>query len=110
MKKKSLVQGHNTRTSLKQKFTAYRAAVSNYIYSLQNPAHTLAFSVKGYEVTPTGKKPNALSAPELLAIVNTANKLDKRVELRTSGVGDGGQLDFSFVDISAGVPAEMRGY
>lgn len=66
-----------------------------------------AFSVKAYEVTPTGKKPNALSAPEVAAIVGTAAKLGKKVEVRLTGVGDGGTLQFLFVDQNPSIPAEL---
>jgi hypothetical protein len=99
-----------TRITAKQKFTAYRDAASSYIYGLQNPIQNSAFSVKGYEVTPTGKKPNFMSAPEVLAIVMTARKLGKTVNVTTSGVADGGQLDFYFVDGPRPLPEEMRGY
>jgi len=106
-KKKTAV---TTRVTLKQKFAAYRTAASDYIYRLQNPFHTLAFSVKGYDVTPTGKKPNFMSATEVLAIVMTAAKLGKEVRVTTSGVADGGQLDFNFVDKPSSIPPEMRGF
>jgi hypothetical protein len=96
--------------TLKQKFEAYRLAAAIYIHQLRNPNQQLAFSVKGYEVTPTGKKPNALSAPELLAIVSTAAKLGKYVRVSTSGVEDDGQLNFYFTDQPADRPDELRGY
>jgi hypothetical protein len=97
-----------TRITLKQKFEAYRSAAVSYAYQLRNPNQQLAFSVKGYEVTPTGKKPNAVSAPELLAIVSTAAKLGKYVRISTSGVEDGGQLNFYFTDQPADCPTELR--
>ena len=99
-----------TRTSLKQKFQEYRAAASEYVYRLQNPYNTPFFSVKAYETTPTGKKPNAVNVPELLAIVGTAKKLGKTVRLDISGVGDTAQLDVVLVDTPPALPAELRGY
>ena len=99
-----------TRTSLKQKFEEYRAAASAYVYRLQNPYNTPFFSVKAYETTPTGKKPNAVNVPELLAIVGTAKKLDKTVRLDISGVGDTAQLDVVLVDTPPAPSAELRGY
>lgn len=99
-----------SKPTLKEKFAAYRSAVSTYIYQLQNPGRQIAFSVKGYEVTPTGKKPNALSAPEVLAIVLTAEKLGKNITVTTSGLDDGGQLNFYFTDKPAERPSEMRGF
>lgn len=95
------------RVSAKQKLAAYKTSAFAYIRTLRNPSSQSAFSVKGYEVTPTGKKPNALSAPELLAIVNTARKLGKIVQLTTSGISDGGQLDFQFVDAPADIPSDL---
>ena len=109
MAKKTAVST-TTRTSLKQKFAAYRAAASEYIYRLQNPFVTSLFSVKSYETTPTGKKPNAVNVPELLAIVGTAKKLGKTVRLDISGVGDTAQLDVVLVDTPEILPAELRGY
>jgi hypothetical protein len=99
-----------TRTSLKQKFAAYRSTASSFIYSLQNPFVTPFFSVKAYETTPTGKKPNAVNVPELLAIVGTAKKLGKIIRLDISGTGDTAQLDVLYADAPAALPAELRGY
>ena len=99
-----------TRTSLKQKFEAYRDVASRYIFRLQNPITNSFFSVKAYETTPTGKKPNAINAPELLAIVGTAKKLGKTIRLDISGVGDTAQLDVVLVDTPPALPAELRGY
>ena len=109
MAKKAAVST-TTRTSLKQKFDVYRAAASEYIYRLQNPYNTPFFSVKAYETTPTGKKPNAVNVPELLAIAGTAKKLGKTIRLDISGVGDTAQLDVVLVDTPASLPAELRGY
>ena len=109
MAKKTAVST-TTRTSLKQKFQEYRAAASAYVYRLQNPYDTSFFSVKAYETTPTGKKPNAVNVPELLAIVGTAKKLGKTVRLDISGRGDTAQLDVVLVDTPASLPAELRGY
>ena len=66
--------------------------------------------MKAYETTPTGKKPNAINAPELLAIVGTAKKLGKTIRLDISGVGDTAQLDVVLVDTPEILPAELRGY
>ena len=109
MAKKTAVST-TTRTSLKQKFEEYRNAASAYIFGLQNPYTTPFFSVKAYETTPTGKKPNAVNVPELLAIVGTAKKLGKTVRLDISGVGDTAQLDVVLVDTPQALPAELRGY
>ena len=110
MAKKTAVNTIKTRTSLKQKFAAYRDVASVYIFGLQNPYTTPFFSVKAYETTPTGKKPNAINAPELLAIVGTAKKLGKTVRLDISGVGDAATLDVVLVETPASLPAELRGY
>jgi hypothetical protein len=108
-----------TRTSLKQKFADYyrgvfaeyyRGVVTSYIYRLQNPYTTPSFSVKAYETTPTGKKPNAINAPELLALVGTAKKLGKTIRLDISGVGDTAQLDVVLVDGVAALPDALRWY
>ena len=109
MAKKTAVST-TTRTSLKQKFEEYRNAASAYVYRLQNPYDTSFFSVKAYETTPTGKKPNAVNVPELLAIVGTAKKLGKTVRLDISGVGDTAQLDVVLVDTPPALPAELGGY
>ena len=109
MAKKTAVST-TTRTSLKQKFEEYRNAASAYIFGLQNPITNSFFSVKAYETTPTGKKPNAINAPELLAIVGTAKKLGKTIRLDISGVGDTAQLDVVVVDTPPALPAELRGY
>ena len=109
MAKKTAVST-TTRTSLKQKFAAYRTAASEYVYRLQTPYGTPFFSVKAYETTPTGKKPNAVNVPELLAIVGTAKKLGKTIRLDISGVGDTAQLDVVLVDTPPALPAELRGY
>jgi hypothetical protein len=106
--KKAVIKA--VRVSLKQRFADYRQFASNYIYSLQHPTRQLAFSVKGYEVTPTGKKPNVLSAPEVLAIVGTAATLGKDVLVTTSGIEDGGQINFYFMDKQLPLPNELRGY
>jgi hypothetical protein len=98
------------RISLKQKFATYRSTASSYIYSLQNPSTNSFFSVKSYETTPTGKKPNAVNVPELLAIVGTAKRLGKTVRLDISGHGDVAQLDVVLVDTPTALPSELRGY
>jgi hypothetical protein len=94
--------------TLKQKFANYRDAAQKYIVSIKYPNQQLAFSVRGYEVTPTGKKPNLMSAPELLAFVSTATKLGKYVQVTASGVGDGALLNFYFVDIPPVTPLEVE--
>ena len=104
---KTLVQETTTRTSAKQKLTAYKEAALGFIHTLRYPTTQSFFSVKGYEVTPTGKKPNHISVPELLAIVGTAKRLNKNIQLNTSGVDDGGQIDLSFVDAAPSVPFDL---
>jgi hypothetical protein len=95
------------RLTPKQKLQNYKQAALAFISRLKNPTQQLAFSVTGYQVSPTGKKPNALSAPELLAIVGTAAKLGKYVRVSTSGIEDGGQLNFYFVDAPLTTPFEL---
>ena len=63
--------------------------------------------MRGYDVTTTGKKPNAFNVPELLAIIGTAAKLGKKVEVTVSGVGDAAQVDFRFVDTAPSVPNDL---
>jgi hypothetical protein len=93
-----------TRVSSKEKFNTYKNAVYAYIQALQHPGRQQAFSLTAYEVTPTGKKPNALSVPEVLAIVGTASKLGKNVQIEISGVGDNATLSAYFVDRPAPTP------
>jgi hypothetical protein len=93
------------RLSAKQKLTQYKHDALTFINILKRPAQQLAFSVSGYQKTEGGgKKPNVLSAPELLAIVGTAAKLGKQVHVSISGVDDGGQLNFYFVDAPPATP------
>jgi len=95
-----------TRLSAKQKLTNYKQAALTFIHQQANPNRQSAFSVAAYQVVAGGKKPNALSAPELVAIVGTAAKLGKQVHVTISGVDDGGQLNFYFVDVPA-TPFEL---
>jgi len=110
-KKQSTTRGtekdFNTRTSLKQKFQDYRTNAMSYISTLRFPKTSPAFYIKGYDVTPTGKKPNALSAPELLAIVSTAAKLGKTVTVTVSGSGEAAQVEFHFVDSTPAIPSAL---
>jgi hypothetical protein len=43
----------------------------------------------------------------LLAIVGTAKRLGKNIQLSTSGVDDGGQIDVLFVNAAPGVPLDL---
>ena len=97
-----------TRVSAKQKFNDYKQRAQAFIAKLRYPDTQSFFSVKGYEVTPTGKKPSHIAVPELLAIVGTASRLGKKIEIRTSGVDDGGQIDFVFVAATPSVPFDLR--
>jgi hypothetical protein len=93
-----------TRVSSKEKFNTYKNAAYGYILTLLQPKKQEAFRLTAYEVTPTGKKPNALSVPEVLAIVGTASKLGKNVQIEISGVGDNATLSAYFVDRPAPTP------
>jgi hypothetical protein len=104
---RSAKAGKVTRTSPKQVLAEYKQRVMNYIYALKNPGQQLAFSVTGYRTEGGVKKPNTISVPETLAIVGTAAKLGKLVVLRTSGVEDGGQINFYFVDTPASTPIDL---
>src|ERR1039458_7032469 len=44
------------------------------------------------------------------AIVSTAAKLGKSITVTSSGIDDGGQLNFYFTDRPAGLPDELRNY
>jgi hypothetical protein len=96
-----------TRLSAKQKLTNYKQAALTFIRQLATPDKQSAFSVTAYQVVAGVKKPNALSAPELVAIVGTAAKLGKQVHVTISGVDDGGQLNFYFVDAPTNTPFEL---
>jgi hypothetical protein len=97
-----------TRISPKQKLAHYRTAALAFIASLRYPTTQSFFSVKGYEKTPTGPKPNVINVPELLAIVGTARALGKQVVISSSGVDMGGQIDVSLVDVSnKAIPSEL---
>lgn len=107
MAKKSAVK--ITRTSPKQLLAAYKVAAMAFINSLRYANTEPFFSVKGYEVVNGAKKPNSISVPELLAIVGTAKRLGKNIIVQTSGVADGGQIDFVFTNDPARVtiPTEL---
>ena len=96
-----------TRTSPKQRLAEYKLAALNFIARLKNPNQYPAFNVATYEKTPTGKKPNFLSAPELGAIVGTARQLGKSVQISLSGSGDEARLYFSYVDSQLTTPLEL---
>jgi hypothetical protein len=90
MKKAKETKEVTTRTSTKQKFTESFC------------------SVKGYETVNGVKKPSMIPVPELLAIVGTAKRLGKNIQINTSGVDDGGQVDFVFVDAPPAVPFDLQ--
>ena len=97
-----------TRVSAKQKFETYKVSALAFISKLRYPNTQSFFSVKGYEKTPTGVKPNVINVPELLAIVGTAAKLGKRIEVRTSGAGMDSQIDIVLVDAVPPVPFNLQ--
>lgn len=98
-----------TRVSAKQKFENYKSLALQFINTLRYPLTQTAFSITAYQVVPgVGKKPNAISAPELGAIVGTARKLGKLVQVNFTGVDDGGTLNFVFVDSMPPTPNELR--
>jgi len=104
-KKKTIA---TTRTSAKQKFEEYKSQALSYITRLRNPKIQLGFSLKTYEVLVAGgKKPNAISAPELGAIVGTAQKLGKEIRITLSGSGDEATLFFSFVEAPPDIPGDL---
>lgn len=96
------------RVSAKQKFENYKTLALQFINTLRYPLIQTAFSVTAYQVVPGGKKPNAISAPELGAIVGTAQKLGKFVQVTFTGVDDGGTLNFVFVDSIPPTPRELQ--
>ncbi len=97
------------RVTPKQKFAAYKESALRYIGQLRNPGTRSAFFVASYNVQPgTGiKKPNTLSAPELLAIVGTARQLGKEVRITVSGRDDNAQLNFEYVDVVPAIPLDL---
>jgi len=97
------------RITPKQKFLAYKELALNYIGKLRNPGTKNAFFVTAYNVQAgTGiKKPNTLSAPELLAIVGTAGQLGKEVRITVSGHDDSAQLNFQYVDVALNIPSDL---
>ena len=105
---KKVTKATVTRVSAKQKFEAYKANALAFINTLRYPTTQSFFSVKGYEKTPTGVKPNVINVPELLAIVGTATKLGKRIEVRTSGADMGGQIDIVLVDAVPPMPFDLQ--
>jgi hypothetical protein len=108
MKKATRVAVAATRISAKQKFENYKSRALAFISKLRYPNTESFFSVTGYEVVNGMKKPNHISVPEMLAIVGTAKRLGKNIQVNTSGVGDGGQIDFVFVDApNPTVPFEL---
>lgn len=89
------------------KLQVIKTIAQQFAAKVAYPNSQEAFSVKTYETTPTGKKPNALSAPEVAAIVGTAAKLGKNVQVRISGSGDNLTLVFYFVDQTPSIPSEL---
>jgi hypothetical protein len=69
--------------------------VKTYAVALRTAKTQIAFSITGYTKE---KKPNAISVPELIAIVGTAQKLGQQVTLSISGVEDGATLSVRFTD------------
>ena len=88
------------RTSPKQKFEAYRLKARTFINEILYPRTQTIFTIASYSAD---KKPNAASVPELLAIVGTAQKLGKKVQVEISGINE---LKFVFVD-TMNIPAEL---
>lgn len=83
---------------LEAAFQAYRLLAQQEISRLQNPKMQEIFNLAAYKVEGTMKKPQGISAPELTAIVATAEKVGKKVRVSTQGWGDGTTLYFHFVD------------
>lgn len=79
----------------KSELLSLRDEVSKYTYALGNRRNQIAITVDGYTAE---KKPNALSVPEMIAIVGTAQKLGQKVELKISGVENGASLNVYFVE------------
>jgi hypothetical protein len=105
---KAKAKAKTVRTSAKQKLAEYRMKAVEFMYNQARPTTQSAFSVATYEILPTGgKKPNALSAPELAAIVGTAQKLGKQVQVVLYGNGDATKLNFNFVDAPSSIPLEL---
>lgn len=107
-KKIKQVQPPVTRTSAKQKFAEYKSQALAYIQQLRFPKVAAGFNILTVEPTPTGKKPNALSAVELGAIVGTARQLGKEVRVRIEGSDDNTRLYFEYVDIPAPLPLNLQ--
>jgi hypothetical protein len=110
MAKKATAKTKTTRTSMKQQFQEYRNIVLAYISVLRNPVTRPAFFVKGYDVTPAGKKPNVVNIPELIAIVGTAGQLGNMVTLHITGTGDAARLEFRYVGNCPSYPPELLRY
>lgn len=98
-----------TRLTPTQKLAAYKVAALAFINTLRYASTESFFSVKGYETVNGAKKPSTISVPELLAIVGTAKRLGKQIIVQTSGVDDGGQIDFVFANDPARIviPSEL---
>jgi hypothetical protein len=99
--------GTPTRTSAKQKLAAYQNAALDYIGRLRNPSTQSGFSVTAYSVSPTGKKPNVISVPELGAIVGTARQLGSEVRVSFVGRDDDTKVVFEYVSAPASIPVEL---
>ena len=97
-----------TRTSAKAKLTEYKLLALQFINSLRYPGTQNIFTIKGYEKVNGVTKPNHASIPELLAIVGTATKLGKKVQISVNGYIDGAELSFDFVDAPPAIPSELQ--
>ncbi len=106
MAKKTAVT-KTTRTSAKVKLAEYKIRALQFIHSLRYPGTQNIFTIKGYEKVNGVAKPNHASVPELLAIVGTANKLGKKVQISVNGYSDGAELSFDFVDAGGSIPFEL---
>ena len=107
MPKKSKKTAKTPRVSAKQKLFEYKTLALEYIGRLRNPGIAPGFSVTSYTVTPTGKKANVISVPELGAIVGTARQLGSEVRVRFTGTDDNAKVIFEYVNAPANIPAGL---
>lgn len=96
-----------TRTSAKAKLTEYKNLALQFIHSVRYPSTANIFTIKGYEKVNGVTKPNHASVPELIAIVGTASKLGKKVQISVNGYSDGAELSFDFVSSMPDTPFEL---
>ena len=94
------------RVSPKQQLAEYKAKARTFINSILYPSTALIFSIEPYNDINGAKKPNAISVPELFAIVGTAAKLGKKVQVSISNTTSSNELDFRFVN-QPNFPAEL---